>query len=112
MHRKYHYNGEKQPKIVFVKPIQNSIYIKNHKIINYFYTIIVGNIDIIIDVVDDHYIEYVELYIDDQQVLKDYYYPYIYSWNEKIFDNREIRSIAYDEKGNYDTDEIIVWKFF
>jgi len=106
------YSEDKQPIVKIVKPMENSIYLKNKRIIPFLGTWIFGAIDVIVNAVDDICVEKVEFYIDNELKATDYFAPYVWTWDEPAFFRHTIKAIAYDNRGNSDGDEIRVWKFF
>ena len=54
----------------------------------------------------------VEFYVDGLLKTTDVEAPYIWTWNEIVFGNHEIKIIAYDHNGNNVSKEITIWKFF
>ena len=53
----------------------------------------------------------VEFYIDNTRKNTDSFAPYNWTWNDLAFGRYIIETVAYDNVGNYNSDEIIVWKF-
>ncbi len=100
------------PTITITKP-EKAIYINNRKIMPFFVTIIIGNIDIEVDASDDNEVDRVEFYIDNEYVGNDTMAPYSWNWDEQtpLRFRHTIIVIAYDSAGNSKSDEIIVWKF-
>lgn len=95
--------------IDILKP-ENAIYIGNKEIAPFFIPLIIGKIDIIVNVRGND-IEKVEFYIDEELKAADHNLPYSWIWDEKYFFKfkHKIKVIAYDEKGAT-SDEVIVWK--
>lgn len=97
------------PTVVLEKPWRG-IYISNNRIIPFFITIVIGSIDIEINVTDESGIEYVALYIDGNEVSNFTAPPYTWTWSEKTFGKHEIKVVAADIFGNTATAEFTVWK--
>ncbi len=95
-----------------IKP-ENALYFKNNKILPFFTTLVIGDIDVEVDVTDDMSgVSKAEFYVDDELQETDNIAPYSWTWDEMIFGRRIIRAVAYDKSDNNVTDERIVWKFF
>jgi carboxypeptidase T len=94
-------------------PEKNYIYLMNKKFIPFFATVIIGAIDIQVNVSDPAEVDHVELYIDDELVQTWHYLPYLYNWSERtpLRFRHTIKIVAYDSSGNQVTDELVVWKF-
>ena len=91
---------------------QKSLYINNNELISPFVTtLIIGDIDIKVGASD--WTSFVEFYIDGKIKATDDSEPYIWTWNTKTLlkHRHTIKVVGYDGKGNYDSDEIKVWKF-
>ena len=97
------------PTITVEKPWKG-LYISNNRIIPFFITIVIGSIDIEINVTDESGIEYVALYIDGNEVSNFTAPPYTWTWSEKTFGKHEIKIVATDIFGNTATTEFAVWK--
>ena len=99
------------------KPLK-AIYKNNIRLIPFFRTAIIGEIEIEAYVHDSWFMpmdaEKVEFYVDDDIKATITSEPYIWMWVEKTpFRFRHtIKVIAYDNEGNSVSDEITVWKFF
>jgi len=99
------------PSIDIIKP-GDAIYFNNKKIMDFSTPIIIGPIDVTVNVSDNIYgIERVEFYIDDELRYSDEEKPYSWKWDEKVFFKHTIKVVAYNEIGNYAIDETRAWKF-
>jgi parallel beta-helix repeat protein len=80
----------------------------------FFITFIIGKIDIEVEASDpDSGIDKVEFYIDNKFKTSDTSWPYTWTWDETSFLlPYNIKVKAYDNTGNYNTDQIKIWKFF
>lgn len=106
------------PEITIVKP-ENALYIMDFKIRKFFFrkSLIIGNINIEVNAFDeDSGISRVEFFIDGELKANITVPPYIYKWSREKFSlikhRHSIKVIAFDDFGNSNSDEIIVWKFF
>lgn len=100
------------PDVDIVKP-GNAIYFNNNKIMDFSVPIIIGPIDVTVNVSDNLYdIDRVEFYIDDELRYIDNNGPYSWRWDEQVFLKHGIKVIVYNNVGNYAIDKIMVWKFF
>ena len=99
------------PIVNIISPEINSLYIFGIKI-PFVSTVIIGDIDIIIEATDDETdINFVKLEIgSDSEIF--WSEPYEYSWTETKFGKVTIEAIAYDNAGNMASDILEVWKFF
>ena len=73
--------------------------------------LIIGSIDVEVDATDDHGIEKIEFYIDNETTSRHNATeePYTWTWDEKAFFKHTIKVIAYDEDGLTDTDTVEVF---
>lgn len=99
------------PTISIVNP-ENAFYLNNKNIFTLKNPIIIGDIDIILDVSDNSEINYVILYINNQEKIKFTESPYIWTWDENMFGKAIINVVAFDKSGNKADDTIDVRKFF
>ncbi|HEC87039.1 MAG TPA: hypothetical protein ENI49_04135, partial [Thermoplasmatales archaeon] len=91
---------------------EKALYIVNNKILSLFTPLIIGSIDIEVNVFEELDINHVEFYIDDKFKANDTTEPYVWTWDEKTFGRHTIKVIAYDNAGNHVSKQITVWKFF
>jgi hypothetical protein len=91
---------------------ENGLYIGNNKLFELKNTIIIGDIDIILDVADNSGIDHIILYINNQERFNFTESPYEWTWDEKMFGKATINVLAFDIAGNKANDTIDVWKFF
>jgi len=108
------YIGDTEPPTLDISsPEEGFLYIINRKIMPFFTTLIIGKIDIEVNVSDDQTgIDIVEFYIDDNFKANDAIEPYSWTWDKWAFFKHTIKVTAYDNAGNNASDELIVWKFF
>jgi len=100
------------PNIMITKPM-NKLYINNRSIIPFFARIIVGDILIEVESSDNEsYIKHVDFYINDDFKESDSIEPYSYYWSGNSFGKHTIKIVAYDNAGNSNSGEFMVWKFF
>ena len=99
------------PTVNIINP-ENGLYIGNNKLFELKNTIIIGDIDIILDVADNSGIDHVILYINNQERSNFTDSPYEWTWDEKMFGKATINVLAFDIAGNKANDTIDVWKFF
>jgi hypothetical protein len=102
------------PSVRITKP-KNALYIMNFKIRPYLFRnpLILGPIDIEVDVTDEQYaIEKVEFYIDDILRSTDTMEPYMWRWDEQMSFRHTIEVLAYNSNGNVGRGDKTVWKFF
>lgn len=100
------------PLINITKP-ENGLYVNNNLISSLNIPFILGNIDVDVDAADyESGMQKVEFYIDGNLFETVYSIPYKWTWSSKAFFRHTIKAIAYDNAGNSNSDELIVWKFF
>jgi hypothetical protein len=102
-----------QPNIFIKKPKENWLHLDGNEIIPLGRTVIIGNIDIEVEV---YYIyeeiEKIEFYIDDELKATITEPPYSYYWDETSLNiKHEIEVIAY-YNGETLIDNLNVWRFF
>jgi len=104
--------GERYPKVKIVSPKRDRIYIDG--IEKPFFdlkgnTIVIDNIWIWAEVeTKKHNISKVEFYLDDELKYVDTLYPFKWCFDEHLFFKHKITVVAYDEKGNVDSDEMYI----
>ena len=100
------------PEITIIQP-SNDIYIQNQKIASFFSPIIIGPIDIKIEVNDyESGIKNVSVFINDEIFSPLVSNEYTWIWDEEFFGKFIIRVEAKDKVGNKNQAEISGWKFF
>jgi hypothetical protein len=105
--------GDTEPPTVFItSPEKNEVYVSNKKLLPFFTTLIIGNIDIAVDAFDNTEVKQVEYYIDDQKVGTVTTEPYLWSWTQVAFFKHIIKVVAIDAFENQGEQELSVWKFF
>jgi len=100
------------PELDIRSPSENYLYIRNHKLIPFLTTLIIGDIEISVEAIDPSGINRVEFYIDDQIMDTVTDSPYSWMWTENAFFKHTIKVVAYDNYENYAEEEITVSKFF
>jgi hypothetical protein len=99
------------PSFVIAKP-ENGIYYQNNKLISFPIPIIIGSIDVEINAFDENSgISHIDIFIDDNFKCKITQEPYVWIWTEKSFFRHELKIVVYDNAGNDNTKNLIVWKF-
>jgi hypothetical protein len=92
---------------------KNAIYLRNKEIMPFPVPVIIGKIDINVDVINLEYgIDRVEFYIDGILKETDITEPYSLVWDERDFFRHTIKTVAYDDSGKNAIRELLVWKFF
>jgi len=99
------------PTISIINP-KNAFYLNNFEWFTYKNPIIIGDIDIILDVTDNIEIDYVSIYINNQEKIQLTDTPYEWTWAEQMFGKATINVVAFDISGNKSEDTIEVSKFF
>ncbi len=99
------------PMISILNP-KNAFYLNNNEIFNLKNPVIIGDIDILLDVSDNSIIDYVVLYINNLEKHRFSDSPYAWTWDEKMFGEATINVVVFDIAGNQASDTINVWKFF
>jgi len=100
------------PEVDIVKP-ENALYLNNWRIFPFFIPVIVGNMEIKVNASDfSSGIDCVKFYIDGEFQFNDSIEPYCLQWDNKSFGNHAIKVVAFDKVGYFESDGIIVWKFF
>jgi PKD repeat protein len=101
------------PTVEIINPEDNFIYLLNSKLVPSFRTWIIGRITIDVEASDtESGIDYVEFYIDGKLKSTDITPPYSWEWSEITFFQHTIKVIAYDNVGNWESKELIIWKLF
>ncbi|HHH80287.1 MAG TPA: hypothetical protein ENL13_05240 [Thermoplasmatales archaeon] len=101
---------ENPPEIKIIDPTK-AVYLKNHKIIPFPVTVVIGSITIKADVFRGE-AEKVEFYVDNKLKETVYNEPYSWVWSETTFGKHVVKTVAYDIVENQASDEITVWKLF
>ena len=100
------------PEVDIVSPVENSLYLMNQRIIPFFLTLIIGDIDIQVEAIDPSGISRVEFYIDEQLMETISDAPYQWTWTQNVFFKHTIKVVAFDNYENSADKEISVSKFF
>jgi PKD repeat protein len=99
------------PTLTITIPLSNSLYIGNNRIIPFPVTLIIGSIDVTVEVSDETSgISQVIFYLNGENKHTATTSPYTWAWNERTFGKRTIKVEAYDNAGNSNTEEITVWR--
>ena len=101
--------------VVIEKPAEGSIYFRNKYKFPFFTTIIIGKIDIKINITgsDKSLVNNVKIYINNDLKHTFENEPYNWTWDKFAFGRRTITVIAYNsEEKEIGRDERVVWKFF
>ncbi|RKX50772.1 MAG: hypothetical protein DRP25_05050 [Thermotoga sp.] len=98
------------PVLTITKPVKNSLYINNKRMMPFIGTVIVGEINISVNASDPLGISKVEFYIGNKLKATDTEAPYEWTWDEKSFFIHVIKVVAYDTAGNYATEKLMVLK--
>jgi len=102
-----------KPTVEIINPEDNFIYLLNSKLVPSFRTWIIGRITIDVEASDtESGIDYVEFYVDGKLKSTDITPPYSWEWSETTFFQHVIKVIAYDNVGNWESKELIIWKLF
>jgi hypothetical protein len=95
------------PEITIEKPV-NGLYLFNTKILPISRTIIIGSIDIELDLDDLGGIDTVEFYIDDELEMTTYNEPFDWHMNKRTIGQHELKFIVYDNAGNSNSNSHMV----
>jgi len=105
--------GDTEPPVVEItSPKQNYFYFMNREIIPFLTTLIIGDIDVMVDATDSSGVDRVEFFIGDQKMGTDNTAPYNFTWTQNAFFRQTIKVVAIDIFDNDAEDELMVWKFF
>jgi hypothetical protein len=102
------------PTLEITKPVLG-LYLLNREIIQLpGGTLIIGKIDVDVTANDDDSgIDRVEFYVNDDTLQgSDTTAPYSWLWNQTAFFRQTLIVKAFDKEGNFNSQEIEVWKFF
>ena len=96
------------------KPQRGYLYVFNTSFLPLFLgkTIVVGEVSVEVEVESLVGVDKVGFYIDDILKYEDFTSPYSWIWDEFAVGKYEIKVVAYDNQGNFATDELEVWRFF
>lgn len=91
----------------------NGLYISNIKRVSIFKTVVLGNLDIDIEIANyASDIIWVDYYLNEKLIESKTCHPYYWECNERVFGLQNIKIHAYDNAGNQDIKNINIWKFF
>ena len=100
------------PTITIMKPT-NKLYLFNKEIINLRRPVIIGKIDIDVQVTDaESGVDRVSFFVDGNLKTTLYAAPYTWTWDTPAFFKHTVKVVAYDKAGNDNEMERSVWKFF
>jgi PKD repeat protein len=100
------------PEITITKPV-DKLYLFNNEVINLWVPIIIGEIDINVQVTDaESGVDRLLFYIDEDLKTTLYAAPYTWTWDTWAFFKHTIKVVAFDNAGNSNEVELSVWKFF
>lgn len=100
------------PQVLIHKPREGYLYIENREIMPTITgkTVIIGYITIEVEATNhESGINRVEFYIDNNFQTADFDEPYEWTWDYLSFGTHQIKAVAYDNAGNYGSNEITVW---
>lgn len=108
-------DDEDKPNLEITSPLKRFLYFFNQRIAPFFTTIIIGEIEVLVNATDDGFgINKVEFYLDDDIKYTDRTEPYSWTWDRKVPRKLRFRHvikiIVYDYSGNNANDEIKVWR--
>ncbi len=73
-------------------------------------TIILGKITIVAEAIDElTSVDRVEFFVDNNQYAIDEEYPFEWLWNVTSIGRHTLHTVAYDQVGNHDYAEKILW---
>lgn len=98
------------PAVIILKPKEGYLYISGREIAPMATTIIIGKVDIEVEVNGISEVEKVEFYIDNELMFADYDEPYEWMWDKISFSEHTIKVVAYYNE-DLISSEIKAWKF-
>mgnify|MGYP001129420009 CR=1 FL=1 len=104
-------DDDSPPIVDIARPI-GGIYILDREIIALpvDFAIILGKITLVAEVFDElTCVDRVEFFVDNHRYVIDEEYPYEWTWDETNIGRHTLHIVAYDEVGNHDYDERILW---
>ena len=111
----FNFSLDPEVTIEIIKP-KNGLYFKNKMIFPFYFSIIIGPVDIKINVslYGGDPIDHVELLIDDNSKYNFTSEPYVYHWDDITFlkIRHKIEVIAHREEDSDTSKKLNVWKFF
>jgi len=97
--------------VVTIKKPQRALYVGNKKIVPLIFPVIVGKIDIEVEVIEYlSGVQRVEFFIDNELKETDSDSPYTWTWDEKDFFFHTIKVTAFDNSGNSASDRLQIFK--
>jgi len=99
------------PEVEITSPA-SFLYIGNRALLPFPTPLIFGDIDVMVNAVDESGIDHVNFYVDDQLMETDLSASYNWTWTQNAFFRHTIKVVAVDNFENEAEDEITVWKFF
>jgi len=104
--------ADTEPPEVEITSPASFLYIGNHAILPFPTPFIFGDIDVMVNAVDESGIDHVDFYVDDQLMETDETASYSWTWSETAFFKHTIKVIAVDNYENEAEKELTMWKFF
>jgi hypothetical protein len=104
---------EKQiPPTITLKTPEKALYINNRKIVPFFVTMVIRNVEITVDA-SDPYLLGVKFFVDDELIGGERHPPFTILWTDRNFLKHKhvVRATAYDIFGNAASVEFPAWKF-
>ena len=110
----YAFNGIKYENPIIEKPEQGNLYIFNNERRSTLFgnTVILGKIDVEVQVFYEENVSKVEFYIDDVKQYEDSSPPFEWMWDERVLFKHTLKVMAYYTDGFNRTAQMDVWKFF
>ena len=105
----------KKTGVKITTPQEGFIYVRNFKILPFFYTVVLGNIKIKVNAANYMYgIDHVEFLVDNIKRGNDTTPPYSWRWrfSSPIQHRHIIKVIAFAKTGEKVSDNVLVWRFF
>ncbi len=103
---------DQEPPVVEITKPANAIYFLNDRLYPFLLPLIIGFIEIEVDVSDNREVDYVKFLINDEVKETDSSKPYMWKWDEGAFFIQTIKIDAADTSGNHGQDILTVLKFF
>jgi hypothetical protein len=104
------------PKVEITTPLRGYIYINYHDVfllkIRWFMTVVLGKINVTANAYDNESgINRVEFWTNTELRHTDTQAPYTWTWSERGLYQYTLRAVAYDNAGNHNQADILLWKF-
>lgn len=95
--------------VAIVKP-GNGIYWRNKKLLEYCVPVVIGSIDVEVQITNASEIDHVDFYLDDTLQAVDSLEPFSWRWDKRAFGVYTVKVIAYHQE-NSASFETRIWKF-